>query len=388
MVSVALRMKIQFILLLACCCQVLGQTASPQPQWTVNLHHDQSFQNFERPGDSLWRRQQGVVFITPGQVAVYQVNERSSPTPLGLRDVNGGAGNFFLDLKILDAHDGHAIKSMRFPTSGSFSQVIPGHAGNFVVRTGDILYLISPDSKVLASKPLPLERVAPFESWQVDGSPSGAKIALIHQQIFIHAVVLADGTVASPGKSKTEVEILDPETLKVIKKFSVSNHLAHWSMGDSFLVGTHPTQPLHAEEFGILDFEGRWKNLNAKFKSKENCSPIMDALDHELIAAYRCDGFVVLSESGDQVFSAASRSKEQPVFVVSSGNYLAVEFASLPGPKDTKLQPLHIDLFDVKAGAGLISIPLEKTMVYCDVSREGSAVVLEGTTLRMYALKK
>jgi hypothetical protein len=379
-------MKTQIILLLAFCSQLLGQVSRPHPQWTVNLHEDQGLQSFERPSYPLWLRQQGVVFITPDRLAVYQVNERVSPTPLARRDLNGGAGNFFLDLKIFDAHDGHAIKSMRFSTSASFSQVAPGRAGNFIVRTGDILYLISPDSKVLASKLLPLERVAPFEGWQVDVPPSGAEIALVHQQVFVHEVALSDGTIASPGRSKADVEILDPDTLKVIKKFTIPNYLAHWSAADRFLVGTHPSQPYHAEEFGILDFEGRWKSLKVTFKSKEHCSLIMDALDHELVAAYGCNGIVVLSESGEQVFSTKVRSNELPIFVVSSGNNLAVEFASVPGPADTKLHLLHIDVFDLKRGADLISIPLEKTVVYCDVSQQGFVAVLEGATLKMFAL--
>jgi len=327
-----------------------------------------------------------VVFITPDRLAVYQVNESASPKPLGRRDVNGGAGNFFLDLKILDARDGHAIKSMRLPTNASFSQIVPGRNGNLIVRTGDIIYLVSPDSKVLASKPLPLERVAPFESWLMDAPPSHTHVVLVHQQIFIHAVVLGDGTIASPGKSKTAIEILDPDTLNAIKTFSVSNYLLRWSIGDRFLVGTHPTQPAHAEQFGILDFEGRWKNLNDNLQDREHCPPVMEALDHELIAAYGCDGIVVLTQSGHRIFSAKVRSDELPTSVVSSGNYLVVQFASQPSPVHTKLQPLHINLYDLNRSADLISIPLKKTVVYCDVSEQGSLVVLEGVTLRMFGV--
>jgi hypothetical protein len=378
-------MKVQLILLLAFCCPALGQVSRPQLRWTVNLPESHGLQSFERPGFPQWLRQQGVVFITPDRLAVYQVNKRVSPTPLGRRDVNGGAGNFFLDLKILDAHNGHAIKSLRFPTNASFSQVVPGRNGNFIVRTGDIIYLVSPDSKILASKPLSLERVAPFESWLMDAPPSHAHVVLVHQQIFIHAVVLADGTIASPGKSKTDIELLDPDTLNVIKKLSVSNYLLRWSIGDRFLVGTHPTRPSHAEEFGILDFEGHWKNLNENFQGWQRCSPVMEALDHELIAAYGCDGIVVLTESGHRIFSAQVRPNELPISVVNSGNYLVVQFASQPSPVYTKLQPLHMNLYDLTRSADLISIPLEKTVVYCDVSEQGSLVVLEGTTLRMFA---
>src|SRR5947209_9463176 len=218
-----LCLKRYFIFLLAFCCTVAAQTSRPQPLWSVNVHEEHGFQDFERPSHRLWLRQQGVTFISPDRLAVYQVNKRRSPIPLGRREVNGGAGNFFLDLNILDAHSGHLIKSMHMPTSGVFSQVVAGRRGNFIVRTGDVLYLISPEWKVLASKPLPLVREAPFEDWHMDEPPSGAHIALVHQQTFIHPVVLSDGTMASPGKAKVEVEIVDPDTLRTIKQFSISN---------------------------------------------------------------------------------------------------------------------------------------------------------------------
>jgi hypothetical protein len=378
-------MKARLILLLALSCPFLGQNHETKQRWATNLRADHGFQTFDRPGQLLWYRQQGIVFITPDRLAVYQVNERLSPAQLAGRDLSGGAGNFFLDLKILDVHDGHEIKSMRLPTSGAFSKVVPAGSGKLVVRTGDVLYLLSSSFNVLASKALPLERAAPFESWQVDAPPSGAEIVLAHQQIFIHEVVLSDGTIASPGKSKTDVEILDADTLKVIKSFSLDHYLAYWSPADQFLVGTHPNQPHHAEEFGVVDFDGHWKSPKPAFKTKESCPPVMDALDHQLIAAYGCNGVVVFSESGDQVFSSSGRANEAPIRVDGSGNYFAIEFSSLPTIHDSKIKPSHIDLFDLKSGAHLIGLSLQKNTVYHDVSAQGSLAVLEGDTLRMFA---
>lgn len=378
----------RFVLLLAVCCPMLAQDSRPEPQWTVNLHESHGFQSFERAQSATWLKQQGLVFITPDRLAVYQVNQRLSPLPLAQRDAHGGAGNFFLDLKILDAHDGQIVKSMRFPTSGAFSQVLAARNGNVLVRTGDILSLITPDSKIIAARPLPLERKAPFESWHVDVPPSHAEITLVHQQLFAHPVVLGDGTVASTGKSEGEVEILDPDTLKALRQFKVSSYLAHWSAGDHFLVGNHASQAYHAEEYGILDFDGQWTNLKAKFPHNLPCSPVMDALDQDLIAAYSCNGVVVLSKSGDQVFSTKVKSDQVPVSVVSAGNYLAVELVAQPGFHNTSIRPLRLDFFNVKSGIGLISIPLTKTVIYCDISREGFAAVLEGEMLKMYALGK
>ncbi len=387
-------MKRYLIFLLALCCTAAAQTSRPQPLWTVNVHEEHGLQDFERPSHRLWLRQQGIRFISPDWLAVYQVNKKRSPIPLAHRDVNGGAGNFFLDLKILDAKSGRLIQSMHMPTSGVFSQVAAGHRGNFIVRTGDMLYLISPEWKVLASKPLPLVREAPFEDWHMDEPPSSAHIALVHQQTFIHPVVLADGTIASPGKAKVDVEIVDPDTLQTTKKFSISNYMSQWTPGDRFLVGTHSSRPYHAEDFGVVDFEGRWKEVKARVKSGENCPLIMEALDHNRIAAYSCYGLAVLSESGDHIFSAKIPSKELPASVINSGDYLAVELVPRlnpgdvpPGQREIRLKPLRIDLFDLQRSISLFSIPLEKTAVYCDISREGLVAVLEGQSLSVYAIE-
>src|SRR2546423_8862738 len=112
---------------------------------------------------------------------------------------------------------------------------------------------------------------------------------------------------------------------------------------------------------------------------------MMGALDHQLIAAYGCNGIVVTSESGDQVFSSNGRANEAPTRVDSSGNYFAIEFSSLPSIHDLKIKPSHLDLFDLKGGAHLIALSLQKNVVYHDVSAQGSLAVLEGDTLRMFA---
>jgi hypothetical protein len=376
--------KARLILLLALGCQVSSQMHEMRQRWTMTLREGHGLQTFDRPSQQLWYRQQGVVFITLDRLAVYQVNQRLAPAPLARRDVSGGSGNFFLDLKILDAHHGHEIKFIRFPTSGSFSQVVAVRGGSFLVRTGDVLYLLSPAFSVLASKTLPLERVAPFEEWQISVPHSGAEIVVVHQQLFIHEAVLADGTLLSPGTSKADVEILDSDTLKVVKTFNLSHHLAYWSAGERFLVGTHASQPHHAEEFGLLDFDGRWKELKPTFTTKQPCAPIMEALDNQHIAAYGCNGIVVFSESGDQIFSSGGRANEVPLRVANSGNYLAVEFFGLPSSLSLKMKPSHIVLFDIKGGTQLAALSVQKNVVYYDVSAQGSLVVLEGDTLTMF----
>ncbi|HWX56047.1 MAG TPA: hypothetical protein VN176_15770 [Verrucomicrobiae bacterium] len=71
--------------------------------WNLKLTGEGDIQSFERSGNALWATQQGVVFLTPERVLVYQVNETARPAPLGKRRPSGGGGNFLLTARILDA---------------------------------------------------------------------------------------------------------------------------------------------------------------------------------------------------------------------------------------------------------------------------------------------
>jgi hypothetical protein len=174
----------------------------------------------------------------------------------------------------------------------------------------------------------------------------------------------------------------------VVKAFSLPNYLAYWSAGDGFVVGTHPSQPHHAEEFGILNFNGEWKELKPPFKTKNRCFSVMDALDLHLIAAYGCNGVVAFSESGEQVFHSYGRVNESPVGIANAGNYFAVEFFYPPDihNSQSRNRPSHLDIFDLKSGARLISLSLQTSTVYYDVSAQGLLAVLEGDTLRVFTL--
>src|ERR1700682_6697024 len=77
----------------ACLCVDLsGQT--PLPRWTVDLSQQSGLRPCVRQVDLLWSKQQGVVFLTPDTVAVFQVNEVQKPARLSKRNASGGAGNF------------------------------------------------------------------------------------------------------------------------------------------------------------------------------------------------------------------------------------------------------------------------------------------------------
>ena|SRR5437016_14085711 len=96
-------MKFCFILVFVLLWQAQSSAQGLQEAWKANLREQYQYQNFDRDSARNWVSQQGVVFLTSQEIAVYQVNKRPSSPPLGTRDTSGGAGNFVLD-KIGRAH--------------------------------------------------------------------------------------------------------------------------------------------------------------------------------------------------------------------------------------------------------------------------------------------
>ena len=91
--------------------------ADAQPKWKVDLRERYEFQAFDRTVNYRWMLHQGVLFIAPERILVYQVNRLRGPAKLAARDASGGAGNFVLDIKVLNARDGSDLKSLQLPTS-------------------------------------------------------------------------------------------------------------------------------------------------------------------------------------------------------------------------------------------------------------------------------
>ena len=162
---------------LLCLCSACASAQSAQPKWKVDLTQRYGFQAFDRTINFRWTLHQGLLFISPERLLVYQVNRSRAATKLQARDASGGSGNFILEIKVLDAQDGSEIKSLQLPTNAEFSKVLATRDGKFIVRTGDILYLYSADFTRLASHPLPLKRQVQEEGWQIGVSPSGDEVA-------------------------------------------------------------------------------------------------------------------------------------------------------------------------------------------------------------------
>src|SRR5215469_7730534 len=88
----------------------LTAAVGESPRWKFSLEEN-GLQSFDREVTAAWVNQQGVLFLTRDTVLVYQVNRTATQAVLAQRGASGGAGNFFLAVKVLSAQDGRVIKS-------------------------------------------------------------------------------------------------------------------------------------------------------------------------------------------------------------------------------------------------------------------------------------
>jgi hypothetical protein len=387
-----MKLWVALMTALCLCCSAHGiaeKAKPPEPRWKIDLLQRYEFQAFDRTINYRWMLHQGVLFVSPEKILIYQVNRSRGPAKLAARDASGGSGNFLLDIKVLNARDGSDIKSLQLPTSAELSKVLATRDGRFIVCTGEILYLYSADFIRLASRALPLKRQVQEESWQVDVSPSGEQVVLVHQQIFKRD---AKSPTSDVQKAQADVEVLDAATLQGIKGFTVPAFLFAWSAADHELLSSNPAPSFATAVFGLMDFEGRWSPLAPDWYSpREPCAFQAEALDRQLFAAFGCGHLSVFRRSGEKVFSLKIGSKEFVGSVMGAGDHLVVEYerhtvrhetsANIPIPV---AQPLRLDVFELKSNKQLLSLPLHGSNVYYAVSPGGAMAVVEGTALELF----
>ncbi|MBZ5506315.1 MAG: hypothetical protein LAO78_12720 [Acidobacteriia bacterium] len=365
---------------------------SADPTWKVDIRERFEFQAFDRTINFRWTLHQGVLFISPERILVYQVNRSRGAAKLSARDASGGGGNFILDMRVLNARDGSDIKSIQLPTNADFSKVIATHGGKFIVRTGDILYLYSANFERLASRALPLKRQVSEEGWQIGVSPSGGEVVLVHQQIFKRNAMSPASNVES---AEADIEVLNAETLQLVKSFTLPSFLATWFAADHFLLSSSPTSPPE-DTFGLLDFDGAWSPLLPEWYSgKQLCGYQAAALEHQLFAAFGCGNLSVFSRNGVKFLSLKTGSKEFVGSVMGSGDYLAVQFERHFVSRETSAnipvamaQPLRIDLYELKGSKPLLSVGLHSSNVHYAVSSRGALTVVDGTSLEFFAARR
>jgi hypothetical protein len=360
-----------------------------EPKWKVDLRERYEFQAFDRTINFRWTLHQGLLFISPERILVYQVNRLRGPAKLAARDASGGSGNFILEIRVLNARDGSDVKSLDLPTNADSSKVMATRDGKFIVRTGDIVYLYSADFERLASRALPLKRHVTEEGWQIGVSPSGEEVALVHQQIFKRDAMSPTSNVE---KAEADVEILNADTLQLIKSFTVRAFLAAWYAADHLLLSSSPMPMAAPAAFGLLDFEGRWSPLMPDwYSAKQPCSYQVAALDRQLFAAFGCRNLSVFPRAGAKIFALKTGSKEFVGSVMGAGGYMAVQFERHWVDRESSLnipiamaQPLRLDLYEFKSSKPLMSVALHGANIYYAVSPRGDLAVGEGTTLAVF----
>jgi hypothetical protein len=381
---------IKALLVLCLCWSARGSAESAEPAWKLNIREKFEFQAFDRTINFRWTLHQGVLFISPERILIYQVNRSRGPAKLAARDASGGAGNFFLDMRVLSAKDGSEIKSIQLPTNADFSKVIATRDGKFIVRTGDILYLYSANFERLASRALPLKRQVQEEGWQIGVSPSGDEVMLVHQQIFKRDALSPTSNVQ---KAEAEIEIVNADNLQLIKSFTLPAFLAAWYAADHALLSSSPTSWAPAATFGLLTFDGEWSPLVPEWFSAEHpCAYRAAALDHHRFAAFGCGNFSVFSRSGEKGFTLKTGSKEFVGSVTGIEDYIALQMdrhivnhessANIP---ITVAQPLRLDLYQLKETKPMMSVGLHSANIYYDVSARGTVAVVDGTSLEFFA---
>jgi len=359
-------------------------------RWETTLEKH-GLQSFDRNIRVPWMNSQGVLFLTPEKVLIYQVNRTDERARLAPRGSSGGAGNFFLNVRVLQAQDGPLINSMDLPTNARVSDVMATRNGGFVVQTGTVLYLYSADFRQVASKALPLERVAPTEDWQMRVSPSGAKVILMHEQVFARPELLADNTVLHDGRAQVDVQILDADSMAPEAVFSLAHALAFWAPAEDVLFSSNPAHSYSDGQVGTLGFDGKWAPIHAGFSEESNfCRHGVSAIDEQRLVVFGCEECTVLSRAGGkQVFSVKD---SHSVFksAAAAGRYLAVRsdrYRSDATPGGN-WRPDRIEVFDLQSHNRLLSVPIQTEGVAYAVSAEGSLAVIDGATLRVYQVEK
>jgi hypothetical protein len=363
------------------------------PRWQTKLT-SAGLSSFERGPGSLWTIQQGILFLTPERILLYQVNRTAEQAKLAPRGSSGGAGNFFLNIRVFNVQDGRMVRSLDLPTTAGISTVLRTHDGAFLVRLGEALYRYSPDFQQTASKALPIERTAPWEDWQIQVSPSGERAILLHEKVFSRPELLADDTVLHDGTAKVEVQVLDADTLETQKTFSLEHTLAFWAAAGDALFSSNPAHSYGDGQVGKLDFDGVWTAVNREFpKDSNSCRRGLAAIDQDRLLAFGCGDFTVLAANGKTLFSVKDLESEfksgaagGSKLVVRRDRFFVERSGSAGGVLITR--PYSLDVYDLENYKHRMSVPVHSDQVAYAVSVRGELAVVEGDTLRVFATEK
>lgn len=340
---------------------------SDKARWTANLTEDFGFERFDREINKNWLPYQGVVFLSPERIAVYQLNRKPERIKLSPRNDSGGAGNFYLQVEILDVGDGHEIGRLELPASGLYSGVMAAHNGNFIVRSGDLLRLYSPALQQIASRRLVLQK-GESQAWEVTVSDSGETLLAVRRQMYVDRL-----SVEKPSY----IEIMNAGTLQTKSSFQVPTPVG-WltTVGERHMLSLAPS---HGWQWNLMDLEGHLDQALSGFSR-------IGLLAHDYIAAYGGQRLVVMASPEKVIWK---REEPRQIFqsLAHADDFIAVEVLNRP-PTYQNGRPLlpnivQIDSYDLKTQTKIESVERRSSGLYFDISRRGDLGIISENRLEV-----
>lgn len=344
-------------------------------RWVLDLKKKLGYESFDRArSNKPWEGQQGIVFLTPDELLVYQLKPRSSA--LSSAVINGNPAAFYLQIEILDARNGNPIKSLLLPCSSESGKVMPLSGGAFLAQSGNVLSLYSAKFEQVASRQLLVATAVQSQEWQIDVSPSKTRVIAVHQEAWEEPEDPKGKH--KQTKSKADVEVLDPDTLKTTKAFTVS-YLDRWSAEDDDIIAANPAADDEEVSLGIMDFDGKWQPFKTSAENNDpDCPYEMKALEHQLIAAHDCDDLVVVTHSGYVRLSQAEGDSSMLISIAGADHYLAEAFAA------PEVRRIFISVYDIDKKARVAWVSQQNSAVYYAVSASGTLAIIDGGKMKFY----
>lgn len=200
----------------------------PAPLWTVDLASKYNFGAFSgtKHPTPVWNAQRGVVFTLPDVLVVYHVEQAQIGPGLEQRQADEGGGRFLLRAIFVDARNGNQLRELHWTTTATdTSQLYATHGGRFLVRTGSLLRLYSPDFQQIASMSLPIDSGGALNYTLVEIVPPGRFFFVEHHW--------DKGRNGPWGEEKS---LVDADTLKIVQNPTAAD-VALWPGASSYFPG-------------------------------------------------------------------------------------------------------------------------------------------------------
>jgi hypothetical protein len=333
-----------------------GQTRCSQALWEVDLASTYQFRNFgpvRHPRNHLppmWTNQQGIEFVSPDVLAVYQVSEVNSLEPPKQRDDSGGSGRYVLHVSFLDVTKGNELKTIRLVTQGSGpSRVFPTHDGRYLIRTGETIRSFSAAFAEIAAARLPNSKTASNQRSDVSVSPSGRLIYIKYNASYSPQFVR--------GTAILDADSLDP------KENLTKNEGPGESQRAFTFVARNPS-----------------------------CPSALTRITSEFSVGYGCQDLRLFSNDGQLLWDIPIH--EQVISVRGSGALLVASInrrRANPLDLDFGPEPLRVEIYDIATKSKKCAIPVRikpapglwPSMSYA-LSASGEVAVIQGSTLTLY----